>query len=116
MKIAQPPIASQPRRWAAPLVLLVVLAGLFWRSFLPNYVHFSNDGPLGTLVEEQNQLPQIFTGMWADLNSIGLNDGVATLSISSILRWILPPVVFAKNYPVIALLILGFGASFFFGN
>jgi hypothetical protein len=113
MKIAQPPNA-QPPWWVAPLLLAVVLAGLFWSSFRPGYVHFSNDGPLGTLVEKQNQLPQIFTGMWADLNTIGLNDGIATFSISSILRWVLPPVVFAKTYPVIALLILGFGASFFF--
>jgi hypothetical protein len=114
MKISKPTAVPPRHRWFTPLLLFGVLGLLFWRSFLPDYVHFSNDGPLGTLFEEQNQLPQIFTGMWADLNSIGSNDGTATSSISSILRWGLPPVVFAKIYPVVALFILGLGSCFFF--
>jgi hypothetical protein len=106
--------SSGLHRLFVPLLLFFVLMFLFWRSFLPDYVHFSNDGPLGALVEEQSQLPQIYTGMWADLNTIGSNDGVATLSISTILRRVLSPVALAKFYPVIALLILGLGACFFF--
>jgi len=48
MKVTKPKAAPKPREFfSAPVLLAVVLAVLFWKSFLPNYVHFSNDGPLG---------------------------------------------------------------------
>ena len=47
MKVNQPVSAAKARGWFAPLLLLVLLTVLFYRSFLPDYVHFSNDGPLG---------------------------------------------------------------------
>jgi len=34
--------------WLTVGLFAAVLAVLFWRSFLPDYVHFSNDGPLGS--------------------------------------------------------------------
>jgi hypothetical protein len=92
----------------------LILGLIFYRSFIPKEVVFSNDGPLGGLVEAQNQLPQTFTGMWADLNSIGSNAGATTPSISSLLRLLLGPVGFAKFFAPVALFILGMGAWTFF--
>jgi len=90
--------------------LIALLLGLlFYRSFLPSEVHFSNDGPLGGLVEEQNQLPQTFTGAWTDLNSIGSGGGAAAPALSSLLRMVIGPVGFAKFFPPCALFILGLG-------
>jgi hypothetical protein len=95
-------------------ILALVLLVFFFRSLSPWLVVFSNDGPLGGLVEEQNQLPQTFTGMWADLNSIGSGGGSSAPAISSLLRMILGPVGFAKFYAPIALLIVGISAWTFF--
>ena len=95
-------------------LLLLILCLLFWKSFIPQEVVFSNDGPLGDIVEVQNQVPQIFTGAWFDLNSIGSNGGMAAPCVSGVLRSILGPVGFAKFYPPISLLILGIGAWTFF--
>lgn len=95
-------------------LLVVILGILFHKSFIPREVVFSNDGPLAGLVEQQNQLPQIFTGMWADLNSIGSNSGIAAPGISSVLRLVLGPVGYAKFYAPFALFILGIGAWAFF--
>jgi hypothetical protein len=39
-------------------LLALILGLLFYRSFISQEVAFSNDGPLGGLVAEQNQLPQ----------------------------------------------------------
>ena len=77
-------------------------------------VVFSNDGPLCGSVEAANQLPQIFAGAWLDLNSIGSNGGMATPSISSLLRLITGPVGYAKFFAPVSLFILGIGAWAFF--
>jgi hypothetical protein len=95
-------------------LLALMLGLLFYRSFIPQEVAFSNDGPLGGLVEDQNQLPQTLVGAWLDLNSIGSNGGMAAPSISSLLRIITGPVGFAKFFAPCALFILGIGAWVFF--
>lgn len=99
---------------------LVVFAGViafsFYRSFLPNEVLFSNDGPLGRLMSESNRLPGRFFGCWADLNNIGFNSGAASPGVSFILQWLLGPVMFSKFYTLISLLILGLGAWCFFNR
>ncbi|HEX3856351.1 MAG TPA: YfhO family protein [Verrucomicrobiae bacterium] len=95
--------------------LLALLLGLFfYQSFIPQEVVFSNDGPLGVLVEDQNQLPQTFTGFWADLNSIGSGGGMASPAISSLLRTVIGPLGYAKFFAPLALFILGLGALTFF--
>jgi len=110
--------AAPVKGWNSPLamvgLLALILGLLFYRSFLPQEVFFSNDGPLGGLVEEQNQLPQTFTGLWLDLNSAGSNGGMATPAISSLLRMIAGPVGYAKFFAPVALFILGLGAWTFF--
>lgn len=112
MKTAQP--ASAARRYFAPLLLLVVLGCLFWRSFLPGIVHFSNDGPLGVQNAAWLHLPEALTGQWYDLNSIGSNAGQSSPDILSLFRWLVGPVDYAKFLAPVALWILGVGAWFFF--
>lgn len=100
--------------WTAGLCLALILAGLFWRSFLPGIVHFSNDAPLGAHAQDRGPVLQWFSGMWADLNFIGANGGNASWSISFLLRLVLGPVGFVKFYAPAAQLILGMGAFYFF--
>jgi hypothetical protein len=114
MKTAKPVSTTKPRRLSAPLLLLIVLAILFWRSFLPGFVHFSNDGPLGMQNAAWMHLPEAITGSWYDLNSIGTSAGAVSPSITSAIRWVLGPVGYAKFLAPVALWILGTGAWFFF--
>jgi hypothetical protein len=94
--------------------LLAVLAILFWRSFLGDYVHFFNDGPLGQQNAAWRQLPEAFTGSWYDINDIGSSVGGAAPSISSLVFYIFGPVGYAKIYQPLSLFILGLGAWTFF--
>ncbi len=98
----------------AAVLLAIVLIFLFWRSFLPDYVHFSNDAPLGSYMSAWLQLPGVFTGTWGDLNDTGSSAGAWSVDASQCLRWLLGPVGFAKFFPPCALLILGLGAWCFF--
>ncbi len=95
-------------------VLFAVLSVLFCNVYLPGNIVFSNDGPLGRLVAECHRLPGRFTGCWEDLNSVGISSWSAPPNISYGLQLVLGPVLFAKFYPIIALLILGLGAWCFF--
>jgi hypothetical protein len=112
MKTAKPAFAA--RRLFAPLLLFVVLACLFWRSFLPGVVHFSNDGPLGVQNTAWLHLPEAMTGSWYDLNSIGSNAGQSAPDIQTLIRWAFGPVGYAKFLAPVALWILGVSAWFFF--
>ena len=114
MKIAKPVPANKATGLFAPLLLLVVLAVLFWRSFLPDIVHFSNDGPLGMQKAAWGHLPEGFLGAWYDLNSIGSSAGAFSPSLTSAVRWLLGSVGYAKFLAPVALWILGMGAWFCF--
>ena len=114
MKVNQPVSAAKARGWFAPLLLMVLLTGLFYRSFLPDYVHFSNDGPLGPQSAAWLQLPGSLTGMWDDLNDVGYIAGAYSPGISALITWLLGPVGFAKFLAPIALFIVGVGAWTFF--
>src|SRR5450756_2306323 len=103
-----------PANLIAPLLLLGVLALLFWRSFLPDYVHFSNDGPLGQQNADWLKLPAAMTGMWDDLNDVGFAAGAFTPSVTALIKFALGPVGYAKFYAPVALFILGLGAWTFF--
>ncbi|HSY17220.1 MAG TPA: hypothetical protein VK815_02760, partial [Candidatus Acidoferrales bacterium] len=93
----------------AALLLLVVLSLMFWRSFLPDYVHFSNDGPLGAQATASVALPGAFLGSWGDNNDIGSSGGAWPLNLSVMFRWIFGPFGYAKFYAPFALFILGLG-------
>ena len=115
VKISPSTPAKGPNSFLIIVGLLALVLGLlFCRSFVPQDVIFSNDGPLGGLAAEQNQLPQTFTGLWADLNSIGSNSGSATPAISELLRTFIGPSGYAKFFTPVALFILGLGAWAFF--
>src|ERR1017187_10014372 len=107
---------NSPKSQALTLAALLagILLCLFWRSFLPGFVHFSNDGPLGQENVAWSQLPGALNGMWDDLNGIGFNSGTYSPSVSAILKWQLGPVGYSKFYTPIALFILGLGAWTFF--
>ena len=102
------PMSRPPRSWT-PAILLAVLAVLFWRSFLPDYVHFSNDGPLGQQNTAWRQLPAAMTGSWYDLNDIGSSVGMLAPTFTSLIFMVLGPLGLAKFFPPCALFILGLG-------
>jgi hypothetical protein len=114
MKVNKPSSAAKPRGLLAPVLLAIILAALFCKSFLPDYVHFSNDGPLGAQSAAWLQLPGSLTGMWDDLNDIGFSAGAYSPGVSAALSWLLGPVGFAKFLAPIALFIVGLGAWIFF--
>ena len=99
--------------WPAGILLLVLLF-LFWRSFEPEYVHFSNDGPLSQAMAAGIHLPEAFSGVWEDLNDIGFSGGSFPLDLNAVIRWVLGSVGWSKFLPPIALFILGLGAWTFF--
>jgi len=109
--------AGSPTRFpfVRPLLVLTgVLVLIFWKSFLPEYVHFSNDNPLAQHIAAWMELPGILFGQWADLNYIGSSSGSMALDVTALLHWFLGPVGYAKFFPPAALLILGLGAWAFF--
>jgi hypothetical protein len=101
---------SSKTGWWVVGLIAVILVAMFWRSFLSDYVFFSNDGPLGVQNAAWLRMPDAITGMWPDLNYLGNNGGAATPSITVLLRWLLPPLAIAKFYSMIALFILGVSA------
>jgi hypothetical protein len=113
-KAAQPTTTARTNEFIFLLVLAAVLGLLFCKSFLPDYVHFSNDGPLGEQNTTWSRLPAALTGLWDDLNDIGTDAGASTLDITSFAVWLLGPVGYAKFYVPIVLFILGTGAWTFF--
>ncbi len=114
MKSAKTAPPARPNHFAFPLLLAIVLAVLFCKSFLPDYVHFSNDGPLGQQNAAYSRFPGTLTGTWSDQNDIGVNGGAATPDFSALMGWILGPVNDAKFLAPIALFVLGMGAWTFF--
>lgn len=113
-KTAERTGSVRPNLIAFPLLLFVILAVLFAKSFLPDYVHFSNDGPLGQVNAAFGKMPEVLTGVWSDLNDIGNNGGAAAPDITSVLYWILGPVGYSKFFQPLTLFILGLGAWVFF--
>jgi hypothetical protein len=96
------------------VLLAAVLGLLFWKSFVPGFVHFSNDGPLGTQNADWLGLPYGLTGIWDDLNSIGFGGSAFPLNLNTMICWMLGPVGYAKFLAPVALFILGLGAWIFF--
>ena len=93
--------------------LIALMVFFFHRSFEPNTILFSNDGPLGACTAGYVQPPSSFVAEWNDLTSIGSSAGYYPVGISGILFWALGPVGFSKIYVPITLLFMGFGAWVF---
>jgi hypothetical protein len=118
MKVAKPKAAPaaavMPRGLFFVGMLAIVLAALFWKSFLPGFVHFSNDGPLGQQNAAWARLPDAFTGTWGDLNDIGSSGGSLAPDLCTLFRWLLGPIGYSKFLAPFALFVLGLGAWTFF--
>jgi hypothetical protein len=118
MKVAKPKTATAtaatPRGLFFAGLLAVVLAVLFWKSFMPGYVHFSNDGPLGQQNAAWARLPGAFSGIWGDLNDIGNSSGSFGPDLCTLFRWLLGPVGYSKFLAPFAVFVLGLGAWTFF--
>lgn len=109
-------------RWHAPLAAIVVLL-LFGRSLSDGWVVFSNDAPLG-LVASQARWPLAnFTGYWQHLHWLGGEQPGAQPNITQALYALAGPavfgasngpIIFAKFYTPLCLLILGLCAGGFF--
>jgi len=95
-------------------LLATILALLFGKSFLPGYIHFSNDGPLGQQNTAWVQLPGAFFGCWGDVTSLGGNAGGYPPDLTGLIHWALGPVGFLKFSAPFALFVLGLGAWTFF--
>ncbi len=93
--------------------LLVAIAALFHKSFLPEQVLFNNDSPLGTYVQDAVKLPAGFTTMWVDLNWLGWENPTAA-DFSMGYLWLFGPVAFSKFWTPLSLVILGLCAGYFF--
>src|SRR5882724_12213618 len=97
-----------------PAILAGVLALLFFKSLSPGDVVFSNDGPYGAMVAQQNRMPSIMTGLWEDLNWLGFQIPAPSPTISSALRLVTTPLVFSKFFCPVSLFILGLCVWFCF--
>ena len=111
---SSPQNSSGAAKWGAVALLFLVLSLLFWRSFLPDFIHFSNDGPLGQEVLTYDQLPGSFVGAWGDSQYLGSSGGVAAPGLTVLLLWLAGPVGYGKFLAPFALLLLGTGAWCFF--
>lgn len=96
------------------LCLLGVISLLFYAGWLPGWLVFSNDGPLGQQAAEYHRPAGGFSGMWQDLNWLGTGGGVIPPGITSGLGVLLGPVLFSKLFAPTALFLVGVGAWFFF--
>jgi len=88
--------------------------GVFGKILRPNYALFSNDGPLGLQKAAFLRLPQAFLGQWYDMNSVGVNAAASLPNLTSLIRWVIGPVGYAKFGVPISLWVLGLGAYFCF--
>src|ERR1700742_886318 len=86
---AAAPEETTPPKSPLPLMtvlLVVLLALIFWRIFEPAKVIFSNDGPFGGMMSELNRMPSIIRGVWANSNWFGNESPTPPPSVSSFLR------------------------------
>ena len=103
----------RPLLWTV-ILLLGVLLVLFHDSLRSGYVVFSNDGPLGAMMQELNRMPSALKGLWLDLNWIGSESIAPPPSISSLMRLVTSPMVYEKILCPMAIFLAGLGAFYCF--
>ena len=106
--------------WLKPLAgtaltLVLVTLFLFWDSFDPALILFSNDGPLGSISTDAIEMPGTFSGYWHDLNWLGYEQPSASPGIYMALGLLLQKsILYLKWCTPICLIFLGLSAWFFF--
>ncbi len=105
----------QPGFWILLVILVAVLAAFFYRSFQPNQVLFSNDGPFGKIISESSRTDfKSAASVWQDQNWLG-NEGVTpSPNFNMFLLMLLKPLLYARFAAPIGLLVLGLSAWLFF--
>ncbi|PYK99879.1 MAG: hypothetical protein DME19_07090 [Verrucomicrobia bacterium] len=96
------------------LSLLVILGALFHRSFRPEEVVFSNDGPLGAVAAQAGFAWKNLLGYWQDLNWLGGKQPAGFLAIGYAIFALVGPLLYAKFIAPISLLFLGLSAWLLF--
>jgi hypothetical protein len=114
MKTSTPQSSTTIPRLILFGVLFAILVGLFWKSFLPQFIIFSNDGSYAVQKMQWTHLPESFLGSWYDLNSIGDNGGAVVPNFTQIFRWFFGALGYSKFIAPIALWFFGVAAFFFF--
>lgn len=89
------------------VLVATVLGILFFRALHPDYVVFSNDGPLGGMVSDLNRMPGILTGIWQDLTWLGSSYPQPFPDATTVLRLVTSPVGFAKVFAPFSLFFVG---------
>src|SRR4051812_30826081 len=70
------------------MVLAGILGVLFSRSFTPELILFSSDGPLGAISSKAVSMSSAWAGVWQDLNWLGI-EYPAALPHTTSLFWFL---------------------------
>ena len=97
--------------------LLSILAILFHKSFNPDQILFSNDGPLGAVHAHAGHMWGNLLGVWQDLNWVGTQNPNMPLDVSGVLQALCcdtspdsGAVIFSKIYEPTGVLVLGLSA------
>lgn len=101
---------------ATTLLLIPILCLLFWKSFAPAYVPFSNDGPYGSVVTKQADPRACWAYGWQDLNWIGSRFETPGPSVSMGARLLLFMGPSMWVLIAVAILIVSLPLQFFMGR
>ncbi len=94
--------------------LVGVLVFMFFDSFLPGKVVWSNDGPYGAISTKAGRLPQGVMGGWDDLNWLGNELMSAAPSFTTAVAIVFRPLGYAKFAAPVCFLLVGFSAWLLF--
>ena len=114
MKTSTPQSSTNTPRLVLFAVLFVILVGLFWKSFLPQWIVFSNDGSYAVQKMQWTHLPESFLGSWYDQNTVGVNAGAVVPNFTPTFRWAFGALGYSKFIDPVALWFFGVAAFFFF--
>jgi hypothetical protein len=100
------------------LIFLVALLGslavLCHPAFLPHYVFWANDVPLGAMLDSSARLPGTLAGHWSDVDYIGGTVPSPSPALSTLLQIVLSPQIYLKIFAPFTMFTLGLGAWLFF--
>jgi hypothetical protein len=106
--------ASSRRGWIVLLIALLVVFGvLFAKSFQPQYVHHSNDGPLGAISAQTEYVLGNLAAYWQNLNWLGGHQPSSMPTVDLLFFVLTGPISFAKFIVPVSLLVLGLAACLF---